>query len=374
MIVQIINLGDFTVKERVGVNTFSAKTHANLNGAFVLRHGMSAGDATSGADGENLGTRGLSFYDNETLTLTDDLTTGSIMKVEVPNAGIGTAIRFPLGSYVQIDGEILRVTTSELSGSGLNEVGVVRGALGSIKSDHLSGSLVKKITPIPIEFRRPSIIRASGHTFEYIGYGPGNYSTGLPQVQVKTLTEREEFLVQSQERSCGQVVYTGMNNEGDFFIGNKRVSSSTGQEKTFDAPVPTVTGEDPSRLSVVFDEVVIKERLKVEGGTSRTISYLSLMVPVNFSKDVRFDALTFVSKSITLSQGTQSTSTTTGDLIVAGGVGIAKSVHIGGDLIVSGKFNGGAVEFGNIKIAQTNDNTIDTTTGNLNFRSVAGGE
>ena len=126
-------LGDFTVKERVGVNTFSAKTSANLSGAFVLRHGMSAADATSGVDGENLGTRGLSFYDNETLTLTDDLTTGSIMKVQVPNAGIGTAIRFPLGSYVQIDGEILRVTTSELSGSGLNEVGVVRGALGSIK-------------------------------------------------------------------------------------------------------------------------------------------------------------------------------------------------------------------------------------------------
>ena len=332
---------------------------------------MSAADATSGADGENLGTRGLSFYDNETLTLTDDLTTGSIMKVQVPNAGIGTAIRFPLGSYVQIDGEILRVTTSELSGSGLNEVGVVRGALGSIKSDHLSGSLVRKITPIPIEFRRPSIIRASGHTFEYIGYGPGNYSTGLPQVQVKTLTEREEFLVQSQERSCGQVVYTGMNNEGDFFIGNKRVSSSTGQEKTFDAPVPTVTGEDPSRLSVVFDEVVIKERLKVEGGTSRTI-LSQFDGPVNFSKDVRFDALTFVSKTLTLSQGTQSTSTTTGDLVIAGGVGIAKSVYIGGDLIVSGKFNGGAVEFGNIKIAQTNDNTIDTSTGNLVLDSTGG--
>ena len=262
-------LGDFTVKERVGIKTFSAKTDANLSGAFVLPHGMSSADATSGPDGENLGTRGLSFFDNETLTLTEDLTTGSQMKVVVPNAGIGTALRFPLGSYVQIDNEIMRVTTSELSGSGLDVIGVVRGALGSTKDDHLSGSLIKKITPIPIEFRRPSIIRASGHTFEYIGYGPGNYSTGLPQVQVRSLTEREEFLVQSQERSCGQVVYTGMNNEGDFFIGNKRVSSSTGQEKTFDAPVPTVTGEDPSRLSVVFDEVVIKE----------PVSYTHLTLP-----------------------------------------------------------------------------------------------
>ena len=196
----------------------------------------------------------------------------------------------------------MRVTTSELSGSLLNEIGVVRGALGSRKQNHESGSLIRKIKPIPIEFRRPSIIRASGHTFEYIGYGPGNYSTGLPQVQTKTLSEREEFLVQSQERSCGQVVYTGMNNEGDFFIGNKRVSSATGQEKTFDAPVPTVTGEDPSRLSVVFDEVVIKERLKVEGGTSRTI-LSQFDGPVAFSQDVRFDAVTSFSKTINLTQG-----------------------------------------------------------------------
>ena len=62
-----------------------------------------------------------------------------------------------------------------------------------------------------------------------------------------------------------------MNSDGDFFIGNKRVSSSTGKERTFDAPIPTVTGQDPSRLSVVFDEVTIKDRLTVEGGKSKRI-------------------------------------------------------------------------------------------------------
>ena len=245
-------------------------------------------------------------------------------------------MRFPLGSYVQIDGEIMRVTTSELSGSGLNEVGVVRGALGSIKKriiylDHL----LERLNQYQLNLEdHQSFVHLVIH-LNILVMVLGNYSTGLPQVQVKTLTEREEFLVQSQERSCGQVVYTGMNNEGDFFIGNKRVSSSTGQEKTFDAPVPTVTGEDPSRLSVVFDEVTIKERLKVEGGTSRTI-LSQFDGPVNFSKDVRFDAITNFSKTLTLSQGTQSTSVTSGDLVVAGGVGIAKSVYIGGDLNVSG--------------------------------------
>ena len=365
------NLGDFYVKERVGVNTFSATTNANLAGAYVLRGGLVAADATSDDSGENLGARGLSFYDSETLILGANITNETAIVVSSPIAGIGTAIRFPLGSYIQVDNEMMRVTSSSLSGAGLNEISVIRGTLGTIKSNHSSGSLIRKVNPFAVEFRRPSIIRSSGHTFEYVGYGPGNYSTGLPQVQTKTLTEREEFLVQSQERSCGTVVYTGMNNDGDFFIGNKRVSSATGQERTFDAPVPTVTGEDPSRLSVVFDEVVIKERLTVEGGTSGTI-LTQFDGPVTFSKDVRTEGTGTFTKTVSLTQGTQSTSTTTGDLQVAGGVGIVKNLFVGGDLTVSGTLNCSTVEFGNIKIAQTDDNTIDTTSGNLKLNSAGG--
>ena len=76
--------------------------------------------------------------------------------------------------------------------------------------------------------------------------------------------------------------------------------------------------------------------------------------------------MTSFSKTINITQGTQSTSTSTGDLVIAGGVGIVKSVFIGGNLLLSvGTFNGGAVEFGNIKIAQTTANTIDTQTGDL---------
>ena len=158
--------------------------------------------------------------------------------------------------------------------------------MGTIIEKHFSGTQIKKINLQPIELRRPSILRASGHTFEYLGFGPGNYSTALPQVQVRTLSEREEFLVQSQERSCGTVVYTGMNNRGDFYIGNKRVTSTTGEETTFDAPTPTVTGQDPSRLSVIFDEVVVKERIIIEGGKSnRVLSQFD--GPVTFNSDLR---------------------------------------------------------------------------------------
>ena len=147
----------------------------------------------------------------------------------------------------------MRVASSTLSGGGGDEITVIRGSLGTNTETHLINSRIKKVKPLPIELRRPSILRSSGHTFEYVGFGPGNYSTALPQLQNRSLTEREEFLNQAQETSCGNVVYTGMNDKGDFYIGNTKIASASGQQTTFDIPVATVTGEDPNRLSAVFD-------------------------------------------------------------------------------------------------------------------------
>jgi hypothetical protein len=267
--------------------------------------------------------------------------------------------RFPLGSYIQIDEEIMRVASRTLSTPSGGTVGitVIRGALATRQVSHDSGSLIRKIKPISIEFRRPSIVRASGHTFEYLGYGPGNYSTGLPQVQSITLTEREEFLVQSQERSGGIVVYTGMNNNGDSFIGNRKTSSSTGEEVTFDNPIPTITGEDPSRLSAVFDEVTVKERLVVEGGNSGTI-LSQFDGPVTFNKGVKFSDNVNIKSQLKVSSDTQSTTTANGALVVSGGVGIAKNLNVGGTLNVTGSI------IGNIT-GNTTGNVTGNVTGNL---------
>jgi len=242
--------------------------------------------------------------------------------------GIGTEKRLPLGSYIQIDNEIMRISTNTLSGAGNNRLTVLRGALGTGIDTHDAGSFAYKINPLSVEFRRPSILRASGHTFEYLGYGPGNYSTGLPQVQDRTLTENEEYLSQSQERDGGAVVYTGMNSKGDFYIGNQKKSALTGEETTFDTPVPTVTGEDPARLSVVFDEVTIKERLIVEGGDSKQI-LSEFDGPVTFNNQIfAKDKATF-NKQVKITDETHSSSPTTGALVVKGGVGIAGTVNIG---------------------------------------------
>ena len=363
------NLGDYLVKSRVGVNTFTATTNSSLSAQYILKHGMSSNDGISDQSEENIDARGVSLFDTESLTL-GGFNGDTKLQVASPYSGIATTKRFPIGSYLQVDEEIMRVVTDTITGTGSNEITVARGALGTGISTHDSGSLLNKVDPIAIEFRRPSIIRASGHTFEYLGYGPGNYSTGLPQVQDRTLTETEEFLSQAQERRGGIVVYTGMNNKGDFYIGNRRTSSSTGEEKTYDIPVSTVTGEDPSSLSVVFDEVIVKNNLVVEGGDSGQI-LSQFDGPVTFNEEVTFKDNLTAKGPVKIANTTQSTTKTTGALIVDGGTGIGKNLNVGGDLNVDGNISfdnnitGAGATFGNIQIAITEDNTIDTITGDL---------
>jgi hypothetical protein len=350
------NLGDFIVKDSVGITTFTVGKEISANADRVLKHGFNANNFSSNVDNENLGSRGVTFYGNEFGTLVDEVDTTStggkstfaiVTNSEQGSVGVGTTARFPLGSFIKVNNEIMRVASSTLTGSGSNEITVIRASLGTQKQIHAQNSLIKKINPIPVELRRPSILRASGHTFEYLGYGPGNYSTGLPQVQVRTLTEKEDFLAQAQEKSAGQVVYTGMNSDGDFFIGNTKYSASSGKQQTFDIPIPTITGQDPSRLSVVFDEVIVKERILVEGGSSNQI-LSQFDGPVTFNENVIInDELKLTDNLVTTGiieskNSTQSDSCTTGAIITQGGLGVQKNVNICGDLNVAGvsTFNG----------------------------------
>ena len=329
------NQGEFVVTSVTSPTIFTTKTtlsNQTISNGWVLKHGLSANDSVSQKDNENLASRGAEIFNYEVATgiVGDNTRDDVIGSITLLNSKSGIIERFPYGSYIQIGDEIVRVKSSQLLESGNNKIQVIRGVLGTQKQDHGSAAvLLKSIRPIAVEFHRPSILRASGHTFEYLGYGPGNYSTALPQVQVKTLTEKEEFLSQSQERGAGAVVYTGMNNKGDFYIGNQKKSALTGEEITFDTPIPTVAGEDPARLSVVFDEVTVKERLVVEGGKSQT-SLSEFDGPVTFNNDVQFK------KDLKLKSGTGSNSTSSGALQVTGGVGISENLYVGGTLNITG--------------------------------------
>ena len=326
------NYGDYIVKSVSSVGAFAVTgqvkhpstgtlLNASTPNARVLKHNLSANDASSDTSDENLSVRGTHLFDDE-IAFVNSFTSQSVIKVGLPGSLTSVMSRFTYGSYIQIDDEIMRVSLPTISTA--NEITVIRGALGTRVETHSNGSLIRKIKPIPVEFRRPSVLRASGHTFEYLGYGPGNYSTALPQLQTISLSEQEEFLSQAQEKSAGAVVYTGMNDKGDFYIGNQKKSSLTGEETTFDTPVPTVTGEDASRLSVVFDEVTVKERLIVEGGDSSQI-LSQFDGPVTFNEETRIKDKLVIEGTLKVENDAEAVSPTDASVVLNGGFGVSKN-------------------------------------------------
>ena len=269
--------GDFIVKKinsqtsfniNVGTGTETPATSGTIR---VYRYGVASAGGNISIENENLGGRQVIQYAGITTTLSAAVLTASTTSIQITNI---ENIDIKLGDYLKIDEEIVRVKTSVTSGT----ISVFRGVLGTRATTHAINTVVRRVKCYPIEFRRNSIIRASGHTFEYVGFGPGNYSTALPDRQDRNLSSQEELLAQSTKKDGGINVYTGMNDQGDFYIGNKKVSSATGQEEVFDSPVPSVTGEDiqTGGFSVGFDvltplEASISRSIRVEGGPDGNI-------------------------------------------------------------------------------------------------------
>ena len=56
-----------------------------------------------------------------------------------------------------------------------------------------------------------------------------------------------------------------MNDTGEYFIGNKVIKSTTGEEEIFDAPVTSVTGEDENINTTFTDSV------NISGGTNKDV-------------------------------------------------------------------------------------------------------
>ena len=206
-------------------------------------------------------------YDKITSYLSSSIFSGS-PDTTLLNVKDAVNIGLKFGDYLLIDDEIIRINSNVNS----DLFSIIRGILGTNRQTHTAGTVVRKIKVRPVEFRRHSIIRASGHTFEYLGFGPGNYSTSLPERQDRILTPEEDVLAQATRVDGGAIIYTGMNSNGDFYNGNKKLTS-TGEDQLFDAPIPTVTGEEPSELNstggynlITPSEAIISRSLRVDGG------------------------------------------------------------------------------------------------------------
>ena len=331
-----LTIPSYGFKLNVGVGTI-APTATGTQIAYPNGFGANKGVIT--ADNENFGGRQVESYAGITTTLSVAIDTLTSPTIRIAGA---SQYNINIGDYFQIDDEIVRVrtttATSSLSGTTNSDalqdndnITVFRGVLGTKAAKHPLYSTIKRINVLPIEFRRHSIIRASGHTFEYVGYGPGNYSTAFPDKQDREITAEEELISQSTKRAGGINFYTGMNDKGISYSGNRKLSTITGREEIFDTPVETVEGEDILALRSINVltgvEANLSRSIKVDGGLNKeAISEFNGPVIVSNKLTVRSDkgvesnnlflqGDTSVSRKYTVGLGTPSLSGNPGDLV-----------------------------------------------------------
>ena len=265
--------GDFVVAENLSLSSFSinigtGKTITSASGTlYAYREGFASNEGVVSIDNENISGRMVPVYAGITTTLSADIINETADEVYLSNVA---NLDVNIGDYLLIDSEIVRVKTT-VSNPPTNPIRVFRGVLGSKPTTHTINTIARRISVNPVEFRRHSINRASSHTFEYVGFGPGNYSTSLPDKQNRSISPQEELLAQSTRREAGINFYTGMNDKGISYSGNKKLSTVTGQEEIFDTPILTVTGEDIGNIQGINVinpiEGLFTRSIRVEGGT-----------------------------------------------------------------------------------------------------------
>ena len=253
--------GVFIVQENVGLSTFtvnlgvSTVSAPTLSGSvFGFPGGYSSNDGAISADDEKIGSRMSSLFVGITTTLSSGITSTS-SSITIPNA---TTSGLNIGDYIMVNDEMMRIKNTSINS-------VFRGVFGTKSTNHPSGTQIKKVRVVPVESRRNSLIRAANQTFEYVGFGQGNYSVALPEKQTKVLSTEDRKLGQTQKRGGGQNFYTGLNDVGEYFIGNKVIKGTTGEEEIFDAPITTVTGEGHDVYKTDTDAI------KVTGGANKDV-------------------------------------------------------------------------------------------------------
>ncbi len=283
---------DFIVNSALTANTFTIKLEGVTSipssaPGTVLKHTLSANAKVLGSGEENLASRASYIYGGIRKTLS------ALTDTEIT---LDSSSGLSRGDYIQINSEVLRLASNSF-GTSNNKFNVLRSQFGTIKTTAAVGTIVTKIKVLPMEVRRPSFMMASGHTFRYLGYGSGNYSTAVPQKQNRILTDDEILKSQSKELSGGTVIYDGLNDRGDSFDGAKKLNASTGQETVVDAPIITFTGDDvdsdsASKIEGTFDTILVRDKITVEGGPNGTETSV-FYGPVKVDNTVKVNGLEF---------------------------------------------------------------------------------
>jgi len=161
----------------------------------------------------------------------------------------------------------------------------------------LTGSIVPGINPIFIKtsssssqvgfltsLRRPSVIRASGHTWEWTGYL--NYDTAFPTYQGEPLDADTALGKIIVEENGGRVYATGMNEEGNYYIGTTVFDLRSGEQFS----IPLKADNEPGNVTnQVLNTVSIRQRLLMSDGSAMIFGSDT---NVFFSQDTQLKSLT----------------------------------------------------------------------------------
>ena len=274
----VYNGYSFIVKEKVGLTKFTFNSTIGIpttgeTGAEVYKLGLESYGQSDSLEMENISENLIPLTAGISTTMTAGINTANTNTTLTLSSYVGMST----GDFLQVDNEVMRIKSKSLANG--NDVTVIRGVLGTKSVAHDDGSVVRNIKVVPSETHRFSSVRASGHTFEYVGYGPGNYSTALPVKQTRALTAEEEILSNSKEENGGVVFYSGMNDRGDFFTGERATARENFLgELTDDSATAT------------FDDVYIRNTLRVGGGPNRNLPS-EFSGPVNFTNKLTSTSL-----------------------------------------------------------------------------------
>ena len=320
---------EFTVNSVLTSNTFTIKLEGVTSiptsaPGTVLKHTLSANAKVLGNGEEYLASRASYIYGGIRKTLS------ALTDTDIT---LDSASGLSRGDYIQINSEVLRLKNNPAG----NTFKVLRSQFGTIKTTAAVGTIVTKIKVLPMEVRRPSFMMASGHTFRYLGYGSGNYSTAVPQKQNRILTDDEILKSQAKELSGGTVIYNGLNDRGDSFDGGKKLSSTTGQETVVDAPIITFTGDDvdsdnASRIEGTFDTILVRDKLTVEGGPDGTETSV-FYGPVRVDDTVKVNKLEF--NSLDGSGSASIVSPSNLNLSISDGLSVGAGITVTGNVIAN---------------------------------------
>jgi microcystin-dependent protein len=326
------NIGISTISNVLGITSFTVRGDASAANR-VFSYGLSSIARDTDAENENLASRHFAIYDGFKSRTNQSVSLSDINFLVTDLNGLQK------GDIIQVNSEIMLVT--KVSGG---EIYVKRGQFGTKITTHQNLSAIKRITVIPIEFRRNSIIRASGHTFEYVGFGPGNYSTGMPSNQDRILTDSEVLISQSLSSNGGLVVYTGMNSDGEFFIGKTKFDAVTGKQTDLNA----VVEDDADRLSLdALDVNSLIVNASIDASTATAV-----FQSISVETDSEIAGVT------TFTSVQTSTSPQTGALVVSGGVGIGDNLNVENSATI-----------GDVIIAPAGTAALNSTTGQLTIQS-----